>query len=62
MFRAHGYTSGVYLMNWYQMTKRSAAWARRADAGIAVTMLRRRNEAHVVEIKPGGINSSNTLH
>jgi hypothetical protein len=44
------------------MAKRSAAWARRADTGIAVTMLRRRNEAHVVEIKPGGTNSSNTLH
>jgi len=44
------------------MAKRSAAGARRADAGIAVTMLRRRNEAHAVEIKPGGTNSSKTLH
>jgi hypothetical protein len=49
-------------MNWYQMAKRSAARARRADAGMAVTMLRRRNEARVVEIEPGGTSSSNTLH
>jgi hypothetical protein len=49
-------------MNWYQMATRSATGARRADAGIVVTMLRRRNEGPVVEIEPGGSSSSNTLH
>jgi len=52
----------VYWLNWYQMAQGSAAWARRADAGIVVTLLRRRNEAHGVEITPGGTNSTNTLH
>jgi len=33
------------------MTPGSAARARRADAGIAGTMLRRSNEAHDVETK-----------
>jgi len=49
-------------LNWYQMAQGSAAWARRADAGIVVTLLRRRNEAHGVETTPGGTNSANTLH
>ncbi|HXI13674.1 MAG TPA: hypothetical protein VNM92_13675 [Thermoanaerobaculia bacterium] len=49
-------------MNWYQMATGSVTWARRGDAGIVVTMLRSRNEAHDGETKPGGTNSSNTLH
>jgi len=48
------------LLNWYQMAQGSATWARRADASIAVTMLRRRNDAHGVETKPGGTNF--TIH
>jgi hypothetical protein len=43
------------------MAQGLATWARRADAGIVVTMLRRRNEAHGVETKPGGANSLNAL-
>ena len=35
---------------------------RRADASIAVTMLRRRNNAHGAETKPGGTDSTNTHH
>jgi len=49
-------------MKWDQVAKRSAVCARRADAGIAVPMLRRRNEAHAVEIEPDGPNSSIPLH
>jgi hypothetical protein len=44
------------------MAPGSATWARRADAGIAVTMLRRLNEAHGGETKPSAINSGVTGH
>lgn len=44
------------------MAPGSATWARRTDAGIAVTMLRRHNEAHDVETKPGATDSGVTVH
>src|SRR5688572_1882730 len=50
------------MLNWDQMTQGSAPWARRADAGIARTMSRRRNEAHGAETKSGGPNSAFKLH
>ena len=50
------------MRNWYQIAPLSAASARRADAGIVVTMLRRCNDAIDGESKRGGTNSSFTLH